>query len=207
MEPHRSFRCHEICWVALCLRCNRGTRKYNVLDAGEGRGDELYGVAPASFYVKNLFLNTTVAFPLAVALPFLAALLYPVADKVMAGTTLLECQACSATVVEGHLGRFASPRYINTMVNYCTSLHARGILEISCFHRESHNPSVLGFAISNHEGDISCVIAWFPFAGRPIRIEAQGDVVLPGLDVAGAHVLQASQGGWLSNRIPCASLL
>lgn len=57
-------------------------RKYNVLDAGEGRGDELYGVEPATFYVKNLFLNTTVAFPLALVLPFLATFLYPLADKV-----------------------------------------------------------------------------------------------------------------------------
>lgn len=57
-------------------------RQYNVLDAGEGRGDELYGVEPASFYVKNLFLNTSIAFPLAVALPFLALPLYPMADKV-----------------------------------------------------------------------------------------------------------------------------
>lgn len=56
--------------------------KYNVLDAGEGRGDELYGVEPASYYVKNLFLNTSVAFPLAVALPLLAVPLYPMADKV-----------------------------------------------------------------------------------------------------------------------------
>lgn len=56
--------------------------KYNVLDAGEGQGDELYGVEPASFYVKNLFLNTTVAFPLAIALPFLALVIYPLSDKV-----------------------------------------------------------------------------------------------------------------------------
>lgn len=59
-------------------------RKYNFLDAGEGRGDELYGVEPASYYLKNLFLNTTLAFPLAVALPLLALLLYPMADKVIA---------------------------------------------------------------------------------------------------------------------------
>lgn len=58
-------------------------RKYNVLDAGEGRGDELYGVEPASYYLKNLFLNTSVAFPLALGLPFLASLLYPMADKVI----------------------------------------------------------------------------------------------------------------------------
>lgn len=32
--------------------------------------------------MKNLFLNTSVAFPLAVALPLLAAPLYPMADKV-----------------------------------------------------------------------------------------------------------------------------
>lgn len=57
-------------------------RRYNVLDAGEGRGDELYGVEPASYYVKNLFLNTSVAFPLAVVLPLLALPLYPMADKV-----------------------------------------------------------------------------------------------------------------------------
>lgn len=56
--------------------------QYNVLDAGEGRGDELYGTEPASFYVKNLFLNTSIAFPLAVALPLLALPLYPMADKV-----------------------------------------------------------------------------------------------------------------------------
>ena len=57
-------------------------REYNVFNAGEGRGDELYGVEPASFYVKNLLLNTSIAFPLAVALPFLALPLYPMADKV-----------------------------------------------------------------------------------------------------------------------------
>lgn len=57
-------------------------RQYNVLDAGEGRGDELYGVEPASYYVKNLFLNTSVAFPLALVLPLLALFLYPMADKV-----------------------------------------------------------------------------------------------------------------------------
>lgn len=54
-----------------------------MLDAGEGRGDELYGVEPASFYVKNLVLNTSISFPLAVALPFLAVFLYPMADKVI----------------------------------------------------------------------------------------------------------------------------
>lgn len=57
-------------------------RQYNVLDAGEGRGDELYGVEPVSYYVKNLFLNTSIAFPLALALPLLALPLYPMADKV-----------------------------------------------------------------------------------------------------------------------------
>eukprot|EP00752_Nemacystus_decipiens_P010009 g8924.t1 len=69
--------------------------KYNVLDAGEGRGDELYGVEPASYYVKNLFLNTSVAFPLAVALPLLAAPLYPMADKVAKAELRQKLLMCS----------------------------------------------------------------------------------------------------------------
>lgn len=37
---------------------------YNVL-GGEGRGPELYGVEPVSYYLVNGFLNFTLAFPLA----------------------------------------------------------------------------------------------------------------------------------------------
>ncbi|CAM9376739.1 unnamed protein product [Phaeothamnion confervicola] len=44
--------------------------RYNVMGS-EGRSDELYGTEPASFYVKNLWLNTTVA---AVLGPLLAPL-------------------------------------------------------------------------------------------------------------------------------------
>ncbi|CAM9197392.1 unnamed protein product [Hapterophycus canaliculatus] len=68
---------------------------YNVFDAGEGRGDELYGVEPASFYVKNLFLNTSIAFPLAVSLPFLALPLYPMADKVAKSELRQKLLMCS----------------------------------------------------------------------------------------------------------------
>lgn len=73
----------RFCFSRICSCCANYARKYNVLDAGEGQGDELYGVEPASFYVKNLFLNTTVAFPLAIALPFLALVIYPLSDKVV----------------------------------------------------------------------------------------------------------------------------
>ncbi|CAB1106652.1 GT22 [Ectocarpus sp. CCAP 1310/34] len=69
--------------------------RYNVLDAGEGRGDELYGVEPASYYVKNLFLNTSVAFPLAVVLPLLALPLYPMADKVAKSELRQKLLMCS----------------------------------------------------------------------------------------------------------------
>ncbi|CAM9863175.1 unnamed protein product, partial [Laminaria digitata] len=69
--------------------------KYNFIDAGEGRGDELYGVEPASYYLKNLFLNTSLAFPLAVALPFLALLLYPMADKVAKSELRQKLLLCS----------------------------------------------------------------------------------------------------------------
>ncbi|CAM9298328.1 unnamed protein product, partial [Ascophyllum nodosum] len=69
--------------------------RYNVLDAGDGRGDELYGVEPASYYVKNLFLNTSVAFPLAVALPLLALLFYPMADKVAKSEIRQKLLMCS----------------------------------------------------------------------------------------------------------------
>lgn len=34
-----------------------------------GSGDELYGVEPASYYIKNLFLNIGVAWPLALVSP------------------------------------------------------------------------------------------------------------------------------------------
>ncbi|CAM9757027.1 unnamed protein product [Pylaiella littoralis] len=68
---------------------------YNVLDAGDGRGDELYGVEPASYYVKNLFLNTSIAFPLALALPFLALPLYPMADKVAKSELRQKLLMCS----------------------------------------------------------------------------------------------------------------
>ncbi len=44
--------------------------KYNVLgQGGDGSGSELYGVEPASYYVKNLLLNFNLAFLLAVAAP------------------------------------------------------------------------------------------------------------------------------------------
>lgn len=38
----------------------------------EGASDELYGVAPAAYYIKNLFVNLNVVFPLALLLPVLA---------------------------------------------------------------------------------------------------------------------------------------
>lgn len=41
---------------------------YNALG---GTGDELYGVEPASYYVRNLFLNMGLAWPLALAAPLL----------------------------------------------------------------------------------------------------------------------------------------
>lgn len=72
-------------FFSTCCSLRPQNRQYNVFNAGEGRGDELYGVEPASFYVKNLLLNTSIAFPLAVALPFLALPLYPMADKVGVG--------------------------------------------------------------------------------------------------------------------------
>lgn len=55
---------------------------YNVLPAA-GRGDNLYGVEPPSYYLKNLFLNLGLAWPLAA----LSAVVL-VADHVLAGLTL-----------------------------------------------------------------------------------------------------------------------
>jgi alpha-1,2-mannosyltransferase len=37
-----------------------------------GSGDELYGIEPVSYYVKNLFLNLGIIFPLAVICPLIA---------------------------------------------------------------------------------------------------------------------------------------
>lgn len=45
---------------------------YNAI--GSATGDELYGVEPASYYFKNLFLNTGVALPLMLCCPVVAAL-------------------------------------------------------------------------------------------------------------------------------------
>ncbi|KAJ1413006.1 GPI mannosyltransferase, partial [Ochromonadaceae sp. CCMP2298] len=39
-----------------------------------GSGDELYGVEPASYYIKNLFLNTGLAWPLFIAAPAVLSL-------------------------------------------------------------------------------------------------------------------------------------
>lgn len=45
---------------------------WNILTYNTGnRGDELYGIEPASYYVKNLLLTTGLAFPLAVIVPIL----------------------------------------------------------------------------------------------------------------------------------------
>ncbi|CAN0022760.1 unnamed protein product, partial [Heterosigma akashiwo] len=46
--------------------------RYNVLSAREGRGDELYGVEPASYYLKNLFLNLNVGAIIAFCFPLAA---------------------------------------------------------------------------------------------------------------------------------------
>lgn len=45
---------------------------YNAI--GSANGDELYGVEPASYYFKNLFLNTGVAWPLMLCCPIVSAL-------------------------------------------------------------------------------------------------------------------------------------
>jgi len=55
---------------------------YNVFPAA-GRGDNLYGVEPISYYIKNLFLNLGLAWPLAI----LGAVVL-VADHLLAGSTL-----------------------------------------------------------------------------------------------------------------------
>lgn len=34
-----------------------------------GSGDELYGIEPASYYIRNLFLNMSLAWPLALMAP------------------------------------------------------------------------------------------------------------------------------------------
>ena len=50
--------------------------KYNVLgQGGDGSGSELYGVEPASYYIKNLALNFHVALPAAVVAPLVLLLL------------------------------------------------------------------------------------------------------------------------------------
>lgn len=43
---------------------------YNVIGGSDGKGDTLYGVEPASYYIINLFLNLSLVFPLVlVSLP------------------------------------------------------------------------------------------------------------------------------------------
>jgi alpha-1,2-mannosyltransferase len=37
-----------------------------------GSGDELYGIEPVSYYLKNLFLNLGIIFPLAMSCPLIA---------------------------------------------------------------------------------------------------------------------------------------
>jgi alpha-1,2-mannosyltransferase len=46
---------------------------WNILayNAIGGSGDELYGVEPASYYVRNLTLNMSISWPLAVVAPIL----------------------------------------------------------------------------------------------------------------------------------------
>ena len=46
---------------------------WNILayNAIGGSGDELYGVEPVSYYIRNLTLNMSIAWPLAVAAPIL----------------------------------------------------------------------------------------------------------------------------------------
>lgn len=60
--------------------------KYNVFgQGGDGSGSELYGVEPASYYLKNLLLNFNMALPLAVAAPLV--LLALLAAKAAGGST------------------------------------------------------------------------------------------------------------------------
>ena len=41
-----------------------------------GSGDELYGVEPAIYYIKNLFLNLGLVWPLALVSPLATVLMY-----------------------------------------------------------------------------------------------------------------------------------
>ena len=57
---------------------------YNVL-SGDGRGPELYGVEPWTYYVKNGLLNLNVAFPLALlAIPVLVRNAHTIDESTMA---------------------------------------------------------------------------------------------------------------------------
>jgi len=70
---------------------------YNVL-AKDGRGDELYGVEPASYYIKNLFLNLNIAFPLALGIIPMAAL-SKMASKVMYSEALVRVMFVSPAFI------------------------------------------------------------------------------------------------------------
>ena len=58
-------------YLALTLAHCRTSPPFNILlyNALGGRGDELYGIEPASYYLKNLLLNLGPVFPLACLLP------------------------------------------------------------------------------------------------------------------------------------------
>ena len=63
---------YSICCSVVNLKC-RTFPTWNILlyNAIGGRGDELYGIEPMSYYVRNLALNMNISWPLAAAAPIL----------------------------------------------------------------------------------------------------------------------------------------
>jgi alpha-1,2-mannosyltransferase len=53
-----------------------------------GSGDELYGVEPASYYIKNLFLNLGISWPLVLLSPAVYLVSYLVRKKGPATTNV-----------------------------------------------------------------------------------------------------------------------
>lgn len=127
----------------LCLRC-RTSPTLNILlyNAIGGSGDELYGIGPASYYVKNLFLNLGLSWVLVLVIsPFallLSAVLAP-AKKPFFTHAVVQGIVIYSQAAIWLLVLFSRPHKVRICGDVDCHHRTNGLLSLSQFMLYSYN--------------------------------------------------------------------
>ena len=123
---------------------------YNALGSGtstdtsSSTGDELYGTEPASYYVKNLFLNTGFAWVLTLAAPATHLLCWAVNVNANASKTEKKYSGSGSSEDADNAAAGESTTATTTVV-----LHLQALLWLAVLFSRPHKVSCLGNKITD----------------------------------------------------------